>query len=318
MSNDIFDYSVPVFLRGHGILAELLKKAESHAAERKIAPAVLLTARLFPDMFSLTGQVQAACDTAKRATARLVGVEAPRFEDNEVSFDELHARIRKTTEFVESHPADAFLADRTIEMKMGSGTVSLTASQYLTRFALPNFYFHITTALAIWPPRRGEARLLRLLPRARSADHETLPKTVTYRRRRMRRPIRWYNAMVGALSKTRAGTASRRAPRSYGRRHSGAPEHNHGRGSTGASRRRRSRYSRRASFAHRPWPQAGFQRGFRETSRAHRCAHWTAPASSTRPAPSSPVRRRDRGRSFRACRPQRPTLHRSSAHRSWP
>jgi uncharacterized protein len=151
MSNDIFDYSVPVFLRGHGILAELLKKAESHAAERKIAPAVLLTARLFPDMYPLTGQVQAACDTAKRATARLVGVEVPRFEDTEVSFDELHARIRKTTEFVESHPADAFLAvaDRTIEMKMGSGTVCLTASQYLTRFALPNFYFHITTAYDI-------------------------------------------------------------------------------------------------------------------------------------------------------------------------
>jgi len=151
MSNDIFDYSVPAFLRGNGILAELLKKAESHAAERNIAPAVLLTARLFPDMFPLAGQVQAACDTAKRATARLVGVEAPRFEDNEVSFDELRARIRKTTEFVESHPADAFLAvaDRTIEMKMGAGRVSLTASQYLTRFALPNFYFHITAAYAI-------------------------------------------------------------------------------------------------------------------------------------------------------------------------
>src|SRR6266705_2385377 len=117
MSNDILDYSVPVFLRGHGILAELLKKAESHAAERKIAPAVLLTARLFPDMYPLTGQVHAACDTAKRATARLVGVEAPRFEDNEVT--------------------------------MGSGTVSLTASQYLTRFALPNFYFHVTTAYDI-------------------------------------------------------------------------------------------------------------------------------------------------------------------------
>jgi uncharacterized protein len=211
MSSDIFDYSVPVFLRGHGILAELLKKAESYAAERKIAPAVLLTARLFPDIYPLTGQVQAACDTAKRATARLVGVEAPRFEDNEVSFDELYARIRKTTEFVESHLADAFLAaaDRTIEMKMGSGTVSLMASQYLTRFALPNFYFHVTTSsaitawrsvsvttFAIWPRRCGEARLLRLLLRARSADHETLPKTVTYRRRRMRRPIRWYNAMA--------------------------------------------------------------------------------------------------------------------------
>ena len=82
MSNDIFEYSVPVFLRGHGILAELLKKAESDAAERKIAPAVLLTARLFPDMYPLTGQVQAACDTAKRATARLVGAAPPRDKEH--------------------------------------------------------------------------------------------------------------------------------------------------------------------------------------------------------------------------------------------
>jgi uncharacterized protein len=102
-------------------------------------------------MYPLTGQVQAACDTAKRTTARLVGVEPPRFEDNEASFEELHARIRKTTAFVVSHPVDAFLAaaERTIEMKVGSGTVNLTASQYLIRFALPNFYFHITTAYDI-------------------------------------------------------------------------------------------------------------------------------------------------------------------------
>ena len=80
MPNDIFDFSVAIFLRGHGILAELLNKAEAHAAERRIAPTVLLTARLFPDMFPLTGQVQGACDTAKRTTARLIGVEAPRFD----------------------------------------------------------------------------------------------------------------------------------------------------------------------------------------------------------------------------------------------
>src|SRR5712692_6579306 len=83
MPNDIFDFSVAVFLRGHGILAELLRKAEAHAAENKITPTVLLAARLFPDMYPLTGQVQAACDTAKRTTARLIGVEPPRFEDNE-------------------------------------------------------------------------------------------------------------------------------------------------------------------------------------------------------------------------------------------
>jgi hypothetical protein len=151
MSNELFDFSVTVFLRGHGILAELLNKAEAYAAERKIAPAVLLTARLFPDMFPLTGQVQSACDTAKRTVARLVGVEPPRYEDNEASFEELRARIQKTSAYVESHPVDAFhsASERTIEMKLGSETVSLTARQYLMRFALPNFYFHITTAYDI-------------------------------------------------------------------------------------------------------------------------------------------------------------------------
>ena len=150
MPNDISALSVPAFLRGHAILADLLRKAEAHAAERKIAPSVFLTARLFPDMFPLTGQVQSACDTAKRATARLVGAEPPRFEDNEATFDELHDRIRRTSAYVESHAADGFLGeDRKIEMKTGSTVVSLTPREYLTRFAFPNFYFHITTAYAI-------------------------------------------------------------------------------------------------------------------------------------------------------------------------
>src|SRR5712671_4118143 len=151
MLNDLYTFSVPVFLRGHAVLSELLRKGEAHAAGYKITPSALLTARLFPDMYPLTGQVQAACDTAKRTTARLVGVEPPRFEDNEASFEELHARIRKTTAFVESHPADAFLAaaERKIELKLGPETLNLTASQYLTRFALPNFYFHIATAYDI-------------------------------------------------------------------------------------------------------------------------------------------------------------------------
>src|SRR5882672_5349172 len=129
MLNDLYTFSVPVFLRGHAVLSELLRKGEAHAGGYKITPSALLTARLFSDMFPLTGQVQAACDTAKRTTARLIGVEAPRFEDNETSFAELHARIRKTTAFVESHPADAFLvaAERTVEMKAGADTVNLTA-----------------------------------------------------------------------------------------------------------------------------------------------------------------------------------------------
>ena len=101
-------------------------------------------------MFPLTAQVQAACDTAKRATARLVGAEPPRFEDGEATFDELHDRIRRTSAYVESHAADRFLGeDRKIEMKTGSTVVSLTPREYLTRFALPNFYFHVTTAYDI-------------------------------------------------------------------------------------------------------------------------------------------------------------------------
>jgi hypothetical protein len=108
---------------------------------------LLLTARLFPDMFTLTGQVQAACDAAKRATARLVGAEPPRFEDNGVTFDELHDRIRRTSAYVESHAADGFPGeeDRKIEIKTGSAVISLIPRE----FALPNFYFHITTVYDI-------------------------------------------------------------------------------------------------------------------------------------------------------------------------
>lgn len=151
MPNDLYAFSVPVFLRGHAILSEVLRKGEAHAAERKIAPSALLTARLFPDMFPLTGQVQGACDTAKRATARLVGVEPPRFEDNEATFGELYGRIQRTSEFVEQYRPDAFrdANTRKIELKMSTGVVSLAADEYLVRFALPNFYFHVTTAYNI-------------------------------------------------------------------------------------------------------------------------------------------------------------------------
>src|SRR5262249_54931123 len=101
MLNNLYTFSVPIFLRGHAVLSEWWRKGEGQAAGSKITPPALLTARLFPDMFPLTGQVQAACDTAKRATARLVGVEPPRFENNETTFEELYARIQRTSEFVE-------------------------------------------------------------------------------------------------------------------------------------------------------------------------------------------------------------------------
>ncbi len=147
--SDIYALSVPAFLRGLGVLAELMRKAEAHATEHKITSAALLTARLFPDMIPLTGQVQIACDTAKRSVARLAGVEAPRFEDDETSFEELSARIQKTIDFVAAQKADAFGKVATVEMKLFGDVRNWTGIEYLTRFALPNFYFHVTTAYDI-------------------------------------------------------------------------------------------------------------------------------------------------------------------------
>jgi hypothetical protein len=146
-----FEYPVSVFLRGHTVLGEVVAKAAAHAREHKLDPAALLTARLFPDMFPLARQVQTACDTAKRAVARLASVEAPSFDDNERTFEALQVRIDKTADFIRAHAAGALSGalTRTIEFPMPPGTVTLPASQYLARFALPNFYFHLTTAYNI-------------------------------------------------------------------------------------------------------------------------------------------------------------------------
>ncbi len=151
MPEQSYEFPFSALLRGHTILSEVLRKGEAHALERKIAPSVLLTARLFPDMFPLTRQVQLGCDTAKRAVARLAAIEPPGYEDNETTFEELQSRITKTSEFIRTNAADALAGavSRTVELKMGQNTVSLTANQYIERFALPNFYFHLTTAYNI-------------------------------------------------------------------------------------------------------------------------------------------------------------------------
>jgi hypothetical protein len=151
MSNDITKLSVPIFLRGLANLDKLLGIAAKHAAEHKFEPSVLLTARLFPDMYPLTRQVQVASDTAKRSTARLAAIDAPPFEDNETTFEQLSARIHKTSAFISGIKADAFAGagERKIEMKMPAATVTLTGQEYLTRFALPNFYFHLAAAYNI-------------------------------------------------------------------------------------------------------------------------------------------------------------------------
>ncbi len=142
---------IPTFSHSLKALSAILSKAEAHCAGRNIDPAVLLTARLFPDMFNTTRNVLAACDTAKGAAARLSGTQIPRYEDNETSFAELQARIQKTLDFMTGVPEAAFedAEDRTIDMKAGTRELTFTGSDYLSIFATPNFYFHMSTAYNI-------------------------------------------------------------------------------------------------------------------------------------------------------------------------
>ena len=143
--------SVEVFTQALGNLSALLEKGLAHARQRKFEPAVLLNARLAPDMFPLTRQVQIACDIAKNSVARLAAQEPPRFADNETSFEELHARIARTIDYLKSLPASA-LADtetRDIKFTAGERTLEFKGLEFLQHWAIPNLFFHATAAYAI-------------------------------------------------------------------------------------------------------------------------------------------------------------------------
>jgi hypothetical protein len=152
MSNDLmYSMSVPVFVKMLGNLSAVLDKAVAHAEARKIDPSVLVNARLFPDMFPLTSQVRIASDHAKGAAARLSGSEPPKFEDNETNFAELKARIARTIDYVKSVDPAGFRGsdERVIELKLRGGLHRFNGAHYLAHVALPNFYFHVTTAYDI-------------------------------------------------------------------------------------------------------------------------------------------------------------------------
>jgi hypothetical protein len=132
-------------------LSAFLDKAQAHVEARKIDPAALTEARLFPDMFPLKRQVQVACDTAKGAVARLAGVEVPKHEDTEQTLAELKARIAKTIDFIKTLKPTQIEGseDKEIALKLGGREVKFTGIQYLLGHATPNFYFHVTTAYDI-------------------------------------------------------------------------------------------------------------------------------------------------------------------------
>lgn len=151
MTCGLYAVSIPVFTRMLGNLSKLLDKAAADAEARKFEPSVLLESRLYPDMFPLVRQVQLACDFAKGAAARLAGVPVPAFPDEERTIAELQERIAAVIAFVGGVSKDEVDAsvDRDVTIKMRDRSVELKGLDYLNHMAMPNFYFHVTTAYAI-------------------------------------------------------------------------------------------------------------------------------------------------------------------------
>jgi hypothetical protein len=151
MSLSMHEASAATFKRLLPALSSVLDKAEAHATSRKIDPEALLGARLFPDMFSFTRQVQLTCDFAKNCCARLSGVEAPKHEDKEKSFAELKARVAATLAFIDGLKAKDIdgTENKDITLKIAGKDTQMKGRDYLLFFALPNFYFHATAAYAL-------------------------------------------------------------------------------------------------------------------------------------------------------------------------
>jgi hypothetical protein len=143
--------AIPSFEITLGALSRLLDKAEAHAAAKKYDAANLLNARLAPDMFALMRQIQSACDQAKNGSARLAGIDPPKFEDTEKTIPELKERIAKTLTFVKTVDRKAIdnSADRTIVIPLGPKKGEMKGADYLNHFVLPNFYFHAATAYGL-------------------------------------------------------------------------------------------------------------------------------------------------------------------------
>lgn len=151
MTLSMYQATVPTLVRTLTNLAEILQKGAAHAAAKTIEPSVLVNARLAPDMFPLSRQVQIATDGAKGCAARLAGIEPPSYEDTETTFDELQARINKTIAFVQSVKPEQVdgSEERPITLKMRTGELNFMGQPYLFDFVLPNLFFHASMTYAI-------------------------------------------------------------------------------------------------------------------------------------------------------------------------
>lgn len=151
MSVSLYLISVPSFQKHLHALDGILDKAIAYAAAKKIAPETLLTARLYPDMFNFTRQVQESCKFAVGSVARLANMDAPNHSDTETTFEALKERIAKTLAFLSTVTPEQMegAEDRPLTIKVGPNEMTFTGRDYLLHFALPNFYFHCTTAFGI-------------------------------------------------------------------------------------------------------------------------------------------------------------------------
>ena|SRR5258706_73380 len=151
MRASMYTLSIPVFRRTLINLSAILDKAAAHAEARKIDPAALLGARLYPDMLPFTRQVQLASDFSKGTAARLAGEAPPKYDDVEVSFAELKERIARTIAFMDRFKPEQLdgSEQREIELKAPDRTLRFAGLDFLAHWALPNFYFHVTTAYDI-------------------------------------------------------------------------------------------------------------------------------------------------------------------------
>ena len=147
----MYQASVPPMIRSLTNLRGILEKAAAHAESKKIESSVLVNARLYPDMFPLSRQVQIATDMAKGGISRLAGLEPPKYEDNESNFPELLARIDKTIALLETFTPGQLdgSEDTTITLPIRDRTLTFAGMSYLLDFVLPNIYFHVTATYAI-------------------------------------------------------------------------------------------------------------------------------------------------------------------------
>jgi len=151
MKISMYQASIPVLLKTLGNLAKILEKAEAHALNKKIDPAVFLQSRLYPDMYPLVRQVQIATDVSKGCPCRLSGQTPPKYEDNETTFAELQVRIAKTIALLNSFGPEQIDGTEaaTVTLIAGKRELTFQGLPYLLEFVLPNVYFHVTTAYAI-------------------------------------------------------------------------------------------------------------------------------------------------------------------------